>query len=323
MNKIHNIILLILSVLFSLFLIEIVLRIFNFQPTYAFEKGLFVEDSRYGYRFAPLVTKFHSQPEFYYTITSNSLGFIGEEPDYKAKYKVLVLGDSVGMGQGMVREKSFCGRAQSYFKTQRSDVDIFNTCISGYSSINELNVLKQQIIDYKPNLVLLIFCWGKIGLEHSLAVQDGYLVLRKDNSFKTCLEEWLNNNSRLFCLIKRLYYIKKASSAVINGYSQQAIDSTLGFIKNMKDICDKNHADFMVVLTPDLHIQNSSFTKNYLIDQLKKNSIPYEDWLLLLPEKGKQSFFFKHDPHLNQKGNQYFSGPFIKLIEDEFKSYSQ
>ena len=321
MKRVINFGLFISSVVFSLFLVEILLRVFNFQPVYAFEKGLFVEDARYGYRFAPLVTKFHAQPEYFYTISTNSLGFIGKEPNYHAQDRVLILGDSVGMGQGVPREKSFCGRAQAYFQAHRPQVDIFNTSISGYSSINELNVLKEQINGYHPNLVILVFCWGKIGLTESLKVQDGYLVLRRDDSFKARVQEWLNNNSRLFCLIKRLYFIQKTSLIQEAGYSQNEIDSTVGFIKDMKELCEKRHVRFIVILSPDLHIKNTSHTKTYLIGQLNKFSIPFKDWLLLLPDVGKQSLFFRHDPHMNQKGNAYFSQPFIGVISDELTTH--
>jgi hypothetical protein len=326
MKKTLNFVLLILSIFFSLFLIETLLRIFNLQPTYSFEKGLFVEDARYGYRFASSVTKFYSQPDFFYTITTNSLGFIGKEPKYNAKYKVLILGDSVGIGQGVAEKKSFCGLAQSYFHAQGLDLDIFNTSVSGYSGINELSVLKHQIKDYKPNLVILIFCWNDVGAEHSLTVQNDYLVLRKDNSVIAFSREWLNNHSRLFCLIKKLCYSKTVISIRESGFSKKDIEKTVGYIKNMKDICDKNPADFVVVIEPYHYIQEPIGTflnsKSYFIDQLKRNSISFRDWVLILPKNGRQALFFRHDPHLNEEGNRYFSKPFIKIISDAFKLQS-
>ena len=47
MLKAHNILLIVVSIVISLFFTEVLLRILNLQPVYSFEKGLFVEDARW------------------------------------------------------------------------------------------------------------------------------------------------------------------------------------------------------------------------------------------------------------------------------------
>ncbi|MBU1124925.1 MAG: hypothetical protein KKC84_02775, partial [Candidatus Omnitrophica bacterium] len=213
--------------------------------------------------------------------------------------------------------------AQSYFHTQGLDVDIFNTSIPGYSCVNELGVLKGQIKEYLPGLVILIFSWNDVGVNHSTIVQNGYLKLSEDNSVVASLREWLNNYSRLFCLIKRFSYIDRKMPIRRSGFDKEDIEETAGYIKEMKEICDKNDADFVVVINPKDYIQEPLDTflnsKAYFITLLKERSISFRDWQLLLPDDERQALVFRHDPHLNEEGNRYFSKPFIEIISDAFE----
>ena len=319
------VILIAVGILLALFSAEIILRYIYPQTLYSFEKGLFVDSAEYGYCFAPLVEKIHSQPEYSYIIKTNSYGFRGKEPNFNAHFKVLVLGDSCGMGQGVKEGENLTDLAQIYFDKEKMDIDIFNTSVSGYSTINELKVLNKFIGSYKPNLVILIFNWNDLRSRQSLIVQNGYLVIRAGNKFTAPLREWLNNHSHLYCLIKRLYYIKKMSRPIKRvigrSFHEADIKNSLDSLLEMKQISERNNAKFVVILIP-VDIVHEQFdagkeNKKILIEQLRNNSIFFKDWSLVLPKEDKASLVYKLDRHWTKKGHEYFSKYLIDLIRTE------
>jgi len=322
-----NILLVILGTIFAIFLAELVLRVMHIQPLYSFEKGLFMNSKDYYYCLTPFVEKIYSQPEYSYKIKANSYGFIGREPNFNAKYRILILGDSVGMGLGVEENETSSTLSQNYFNEKGMDVDIFNTSIPGYSGINELAVLKKFIKDYKPSLVILLFCRNDFGVDHSLYVQDGYLVLRAENNLVMFFREWLNNNFYLFCLIKRffysiqdkLYYERKVffkKTDTIGRLTREDVKVTVSYILEMKQICDTNNATFVTFLTPDKYGIDSSLSliKKDFTNELERHSVLFRDATAILSSKDATDLFFKFDPHLNQKGNLYFSKFLNKVI---------
>ncbi|OGW37851.1 MAG: hypothetical protein A2Y97_04140 [Nitrospirae bacterium RBG_13_39_12] len=311
-----------LSVIISLLLAEGLIRLFFPQNLYSFEKGLFIKSDDYGYSLTPNVEKKHSQPEYSYIIRSNSFGFRGKEPDFNADYRVLILGDSMGMGQGVGEGKNLADLAQVYLNKQRYNIDIFNTSIAGYFGFNELKVLSKFINTYKPNSVVLLFLWNDIGMYESLSVSNGYLVLN-DRVKMGHIREWLNNNSQLFCLIKKFYYvnIKKNGNINVNIINEADMNIALNYITEMKKLCDKHNVFFSVVLLPHNTTSNKESddfmkSKAILMRKLKENSIKYVDWAKLLPEDNLDKLVFKFDKHWTEYGHKYFSGLLTDHISD-------
>lgn len=275
-----------------------------------------MSSKEYGFYLTPLVEKSHIQPEYSYSIKANSYGFRGKEPNFKAKIRVLILGDSNGMGQGVGEGENLCELSQSYFDKQGLDLDIFNTSLSGYAAINELKILERWINDYNPNLVILLFSWNDLAEVDSLIVQNGYLVLRRKKKLISMFKEWANNHSHLYCLIKRHYHNIKSINKSIRLRDSESYNlddyNVVDYILKMKQICDTHNTAFIVVLT----LSNASYQpiKSTLLDQLKDNSIFFQDWDLLLPAEKREGLVYKIDRHWTEKGHAYFSRYLNELI---------
>lgn len=312
----------IISTVFSLIFGELLLRIVKPQPLYSFEQGLFTNSKDHDYYLTPFVNKIHSQPEYSYVIKANSYGFRGSEPNFNAKYRVLMLGDSFGMGQGVREAKNLCELSQAFLKKKGMDIDIFNTSVSGYSGINQLGVLNRFIKNYYPNLVVLLFYWNDIGQKQSLKVQNGYLALKAGDKLTAPLREWLNNHSHLYSLIKRFYYYNKMkrpiNKRIDKSYLTSDLEIAFNYIKKMKVICDTNNAGFLVILLPleGIYDGNSEFQarKKVLTNQFKLNSILFRDWARVLPKKNREDLVYKIDRHWNEKGHTYFSKFLSSLV---------
>lgn len=334
----------ILSAAFALGLAELFLRAFYPQPLYTFEQGLFVNSPDYGYQLTPHVEKRHTQPEYSYWIKSNSRGFRGREPDPSAGYRVLILGDSFGMGQGVAEGENLCELAKLHYDSQGQSVDIFNTSVSGYAGINEVMVLRRQIKEYTPNLVVLFFCWNDIGVTKSLMVQDGYLVTEGEDRPVWMLKKWLNAHSHLYCLVKRFFHpvgrkwepgtdrpsetegAGRAGATQGNDSAEsEGIDVAGHYIQEMKEITDANRARFVAVILPSgagPGGESREFieTRKHLLGEMADSGIEYRDWSTVLPDHLKDRLYFKKDRHLNKDGHAYFSSYLVQIIEEKRSS---
>ena len=317
---ISNFILFILSVGMVILLGELLLRTIWYQPLYAFEKGAFAPSEDYGYFLTPNMTSVYGQPEYSYILKANSYGFRGKEPNFNADFRVLILGDSVGMGQGVKEEDGLCSLSQAYFDGQGIDVDIFNTSVTGYTIVNELGVLRKWIYLYEPHLVVFLMHWNDINDQKSLFVKNGYIVDDFEKKF-ILVRAWLNRNSRLYCLVKRAYYTLILMSCEKEHIKAKEDDmlSAVKLIDAMNRICNGSKTRFITVLTPSMYIHPPS--KDLFFDLLKENSITAIDWSYKMPEQNMDEFFYIIDNHPNAKGHALLSDYLNSLIYREMENF--
>ena len=317
-----NGLLLSVSIVFTIVLLELALAAGGFQKLYQFQQGLFVPSVDFGYTLAPNAKKTHSQPDYSVTITANSHGFRGSEPDFTAKRRILVLGDSFGMGQGVPDDRNLCETARRRFHGRGEDVEIFNTSISGYSGINHTGILRTYLPKYRPHLVILLFCWNDVGAAASLQVKNGYLVLRKDSSLSGILREWLNNHSRIYCLIKKAWFAARSDSvdpASHDGsYSATALAQTAACIGAMRDMSESAGAQFLLVIVPFKGVWDGGpalqSSKRQLAAMLRERKVAFEDLMDHLPSGDLKGYVLGTDLHWNEKGHAHFAGVLEQMI---------
>jgi hypothetical protein len=335
-ETVNRVLLVLAGVALGLLAAELTVRCFYPQVLYAFEQGLFMSSADYGYCLTPNVVKRHAQPEYAYTIRSNSLGFRGREPDFSAQTRILVLGDSYGMGQGVGEGKNLCELSQSYFDGQKKNIDIFNTALPGYAGVNQVGVLRKYAADYRPHLVVLLLCWNDIGVTRSLAVQDGYLVIDDDHGRISWFRHWINTHSHLYCLVKNVFYSCRGETPGARDASPRAdgaeslareahdedpydvdIQVAVDHIGEMKRICDRHGATLAVVMLP-IFDENQAEARGRLrlLDRLTKEGIGNRDWSELLTDAERSQFFYRYDGHFTEKGHAHFSRYLIRLIEE-------
>lgn len=238
-----------LTLLFTFFLLEIVLRVFSPQSLYTFEQGLFVSDSHVGYRLAKNQRAWHSQPEYSYIIETNSWGFRGPEPRPGAKFKILITGDSFAFGQGVPESGTFAQIVRKHFEKRNLDVDILNTSVPGYGFVNEIGILKEVLPRYNPHLVLHFFYWNDLFNDKlSSKVLNGYLVppdLTRFDHFRA----FLNQNSHLFVFTKNIMYLAKTPSSGKDHpalISQGDMEYAVAQLRGMMKTSQKGGSAFLV-----------------------------------------------------------------------------
>lgn len=329
MNKTKKIIFGILTVglssLFTLFLLEIALRIFSPQSLYTFEQGLFVSDPRIGYRLAKNRRSWHSQPEYSYIIETNSLGFRGPEPRPGAKFKILITGDSFAFGQGVPESDTFTQIIRKHFEKRNIDVDVFNTSVPGYGFINEIGVIKEVLPRYKPHLVLHFFYWNDLSnIKLSSQVLNGYLVMgltRFDH-----IRAFLNQNSHLFVFTKSIVYRARTPPSVNDqqaSFSRAVMEYAADRLRDMMKTSREGGSAFHLFLVPFRGVGSSHPSwlkaKDKFYGLLRSREILFQDLeshLSGLTPAERKKLAYRFDMHWNKKGHEYFSRPIIRYIEN-------
>ena len=94
------------------------------------------------------------------SISINNLGFRGddfiqEKPN--SVYRIFMIGGSTMFGHGATSDyTTIPGYIQEFFNEEfkENDVEIINAGIQGANSFDEVNLIKEKLLDYSPNILL-------------------------------------------------------------------------------------------------------------------------------------------------------------------------
>lgn len=137
---------------------EILFRVFSPVPIIP----RYVTGTPFGIRGnMPNMNYWHTSADFKINIRTNSKGIrADEEIPYEKPAglrRIVVLGDSFGMGYEVNIEDSFLNRMKDNLAMHGKKIQIVNLSVSGHGTAEELIMLKNEGIKYHPDLVLL--CW--------------------------------------------------------------------------------------------------------------------------------------------------------------------
>lgn len=108
----------------------------------------------------PHRTRFWCLTPSYKQTEVNGKGFRG--PNFSKKkpdntYRIVCLGNSCTYGVGCDYKDSYPARLQKMFNTVLGDgaVEVINAGVPGYSSLQELRYLKEKILEYNPDMLIM------------------------------------------------------------------------------------------------------------------------------------------------------------------------
>jgi lysophospholipase L1-like esterase len=110
--------------------------------------------------------------EFRHEIRTNSLGFRDDEFAVgrgATKRRIVLLGDSFGMGWGVRRDEMLASRLESTLQ----DTEVINLSVAGYGTDQEVLLYEREGARYAPDLVMLLFVVGN-DLENNSRVSRRY-----------------------------------------------------------------------------------------------------------------------------------------------------
>ena len=266
---------------------EIFLRLFAPQalmPRYvcAGENGIRANEPNKNY--------WHSAPSFHINIRTNAKGVRADRdiPYEKPKgmKRILILGDSYGIGYGVNVEDTFAMVLERTLNKPETPCEVINLSVSGFGSAEELIMLKTEGLKYHPDLAIIQFnsadpretmASGLFDLENGKLVRanDTYLpaVRMSTYLFRFTAYRFLAEHSQLYVLARERIaeFVKRHvmpgirfltpkhssrdASSTLQTKSEVDIDSynnrlTLAVLEAARDVCRTAGVEFMVVDIP-------------------------------------------------------------------------
>lgn len=188
----------------------------------------------------------------------NSLGLRGPEiQKNKPDVRILALGNSCTFGWGVPYEKSWTHLLEQKLNVQlNKNVEIVNGGIPGYSS-HQGKILFEQLINLKPDLVLIMFGWN----DHWRAGKD------ISDAEQNTPPEIVIGLQNIFSKLKLYKLIRKATLKVtedtthvriddITGKQRVSTDEFFGNIKEIISTAQKNNIVPILLIPPIASLEN-------------------------------------------------------------------
>lgn len=346
-KKIGNILLLLISLCFSIFFIEILLRLFYPQIS--------ICKINYEWRSDDPVLPYVPKPNYHgrmilknqlnVDFTTNSGGFRNlkdyaiEKP--KNAKRIIFIGDSFVFGWGVKDDEVFTYLLENNFnkKSKNTKVEIINAAVYGYD-IDEYRILFDRILKYEPDIIFLGYCLEN---DFNFTVRKEGVITEELRAERKSLVRFIRetiNNLHIVALVRDRLYITfpKIRSLMISLGINNKRDiflkkypETLNrllienekILSHMQGICSERGIKFVVLLIPlkeqvycrEALNKFSEFDaerpNQVLAEILKRNNIEYIDLLPELFEQSKISkdgLYFDTDPHWTRYGHKIVAG---------------
>ncbi len=286
----------------------------------------------------------HRSPEYKIEIRINSKGVRSDkEIPYEHKDKnikrIVLLGDSFGLGYGVNIEESFPEYMRIFLKQKNVNVEVVNLSVSGHGNAEELIMLENEGLKYKPDLVILQFHKGDYEdnvRSNLFTLKNGKLIKKneeylpaakiREKLFRYGAYSWIASNSHTYTWVREEVAKKvKKSLATKNAEDKNDKDSaqtdhilhdslTIAIIQRMKEICVENGAEFLVLDIPKKE-DSYKYVPSYLTDF--NNDLP--DVHYVMPAKdmmkyGKRKLYW-------EKAHGHFTPLGTKIIGKTLATY--
>ena len=294
------------SVVLTLLVIEVLTRTYYPQPSRMLEQNFLFEYHRvYGWQFIANKTgRISFLDGVKTTVAINSAGMRDREyPVVKplGKKRIVVLGDSFVSGLEVNSDEVF---TEVMEQSLPKNWEVLNFAVNGYGPTQEYLMLKEKVLAYKPDIVLIVIyvrndfddalglLYWNAGHQRPKANIDEHGKLIFENIPVPIAFHALKANSRLFQLVhKRLSgrksvinippearLFKKEESAEV-GRAKKVMRE---IIKKAHHLSHENGADFVVVVAPSM-VQ--VYPDNYWNAIKKRYHLRDEDYDLLVLNK--------------------------------------
>lgn len=159
------------AMVLCLILAELLIRVVGLGPeVYAVQKERFrlSDNPLLGFELVPGYVTDEEGPMILFKGRANSLGFRDREHAIEKQegvYRAVVLGDSIVQGFGIENDEDLLTSVLSrQLKDAGRNVEIFNFGVSGYNTQQEVETLREKGLQYRPDLVVVMYCLNDTSL---------------------------------------------------------------------------------------------------------------------------------------------------------------
>ncbi len=271
------------SILFSCIVAECAVRLLRKDKMVLFPRNN--TDAKYGeYK----IRRLRPKAKFWHTSADGSWQFITNKQGYRSNYdfsydkapgvlRVIALGDSHTQGYEVRQDYTFSAIIERYLSNNGYKAEVFNMGIGGFSTAEELVLLENEGIKYKPDYVVLAFCLNdfddniKAGLfelngGELRAKSKEYLPAIRIESFlyKLPFTRFLSQNSYFYKLLfetswayfQKLLHSKTEKGALKKNpipkeeLADYKVQLAGCLIERMYSLCKTNNIKFVILTIP-------------------------------------------------------------------------
>lgn len=227
----------------------------------------------------------------------NSYGLVSRE--YKLKkgkdtFRILILGDSIAEGFDNCLFESLIN--ESPVKRPNYKYEVWNGGVGAYDVRRYYLYLKNRGLHYKPDLVFIFFCLNDFDIDTSVYYKDEKGAIKYNFHSSSGLMRRYTPNPFLM----RYSYLYRFIILRLNSYMLSMEEKRCGvsseqeeglyYLKEIKDLCDKNHLPLFAVVFPYLKPLSEYYSyqqKQYgiITHALKDLDITYLDLHRHLPQE--------------------------------------
>ena len=193
-----------LSVLLALGLGELLFRVFWLKQL-TIRAG--IEHPHFHHRLKPYETYAFTSGEFNASTRTNRFGLRGPDPAIPKPpgiIRILMVGDSFTFGFPVQDEETFCALIEQGLRAQGYPVEVINGGVSGAAPTLHYIALRDQFLDFEPDLVILWYDLGDLQEDHwfqkNLLYDEAGRIVRCDPYYihgRFSVWEWLKHWSAL------------------------------------------------------------------------------------------------------------------------------
>ena len=334
------------SICFSLFAVEVTLVVTGWNKVYMERTHGFYQSP---YIFTPRNVYHTAKPnssgtletvEFSYPRSYNNLGYPasdwGEKVD-KRVIRIVTLGDSFTEGDGAPIDSSYPALLETVLNHEGNLVEVLNAGNCGSDPVFSYKNLKDRIINYHPDIVLMTVSENDIDFD--IPLRGGFERFASDSTLKfkeAPLWEPITAVSYLARLI--MGFAGKDISKPVSPNDKNEVMRTNSLLKDLavkcNDLGNEYNFDVVFVLLPD---KNDMQRRNFQFDfaEFKKaadslsrtqiiNLIPLYFEYIEAQDKKYEDYYWVIDGHHNSKGYEMMAEciqkKLIKLYPSRFPS---
>lgn len=255
--------------------------------------------------------------------------------------RILNLGDSITMGHGVTKDETYSKYLETFLLDSLKNyqtVQVINTGVQGYSTFQELEVLKRGM-DFQPDFVTIGFCLNDVTEPFAVNKNlggtglDYHNVTQAPNKFLS----FLLNETGFGRLIQKIrirkldakqeklnevWDVKKMLSNQNDSTYQSQWNFTLNELSKIYSLCKSQNLKVILLMFPytfQFNNANLSWAQQLLIKHAKENEGHYIDFLQVFENKiGSDSVrlkeYFLDEDHFTPLGHQMVGKEITSVI---------
>lgn len=270
-----------------------------------------------------LIFKFKPNSEGYLIgkyVKINSQGFRDYEYSLNkgnGTYRIAVVGDSITFGWGVSLEDSYPKLIEKALNKSRK-IEVLNFGFPGYVSSQELPLIQEKVLDYKPDMIILGHFLGSLDKPWNL--------FDTKTPIPTPIKIFLNEHSCSYNWLKEKYNNALNKAGIIEKLSYKELYNNselwkkhLEFFQNLSKISKENNITTIVVLLPNWENLNDSYEfvkeDEMLIKAVNDTGMASLDIFPYLKGINAEDYRIEH-VHPNEKGDEKIAEIIVNFINN-------